>query len=140
MGGNFRLDELQAAVLRVKLKYLDRWTEGRRRNSAFYREALSGSSVDPPHEVANSRHIYNQFVIRIAQRDELMSRLKQEGIGCEVYCPVPLHLQACFRELGYKSGDFPVSEGASLETLALPIYPELTADMLQRVVSVMFRS
>jgi len=136
LGGNFRLDAIQAAVLRVKLKYLDRWTEGRRRNAAFYREAFSNAaSIELPHEVPNSRHIYNQFVIRSSRRDELMSHLKQQGIGCEVYYPVPLPHQVCFRDLGFKAGDFRVSEAASKESLALPIYPELTPEMIQRVAS-----
>ena len=134
LGGNFRLDEIQAAVLRVKLKYLDSWTEGRRRNAAFYRETLGKTRfVELPCEIPNSRHIYNQFVIRTTRRDELMAHLKEQGIGCEVYYPIPLHLQPCFESLGYKSGDFPISEAASNESLALPIYPELTADMMQTV-------
>lgn len=134
LGGNFRLDEIQAAVLRVKLKHLDAWTEGRRRNAAFYREALSRTkSIELPHELPNSRHIYNQFVIRSAKRDELMSHLKRQEIGCEVYYPIPLHLQVCFKDLGHKPGDFPFSEAASRESLALPIYPELTPDMIQTV-------
>ena len=135
LGGNFRLDEIQAAVLRVKLKYLDGWTDGRRRNAAFYREAFANTaSVELPYEVPNSRHIYNQFVIRSGRRDELTSRLKEQQIGCEVYYPIPLHLQGCLRSLGHKDGDFPVSEAAAKDSLALPIYPELTPDMLQRVV------
>jgi dTDP-4-amino-4,6-dideoxygalactose transaminase len=135
LGGNFRLDELQAAVLRVKLKYLDVWTEGRRRNAAFYRESLVKSgSVELPHESPNSRHIYNQFVIRSMRRDELMAHLKNQGIGCEIYYPEPLHLQSCFRDLGFKNGDFPASETASSESLALPIYPELTLEMIRTVV------
>jgi dTDP-4-amino-4,6-dideoxygalactose transaminase len=135
LGGNFRLDELQAAVLRVKLRYLDAWTEARRRNAAFYGESLVKSGcVELPRESPNSRHIYNQFVIRSQRRDELMAHLKNEGIGCEVYYPVPLHLQACFKDLGYQSGNFPASETASRESLALPIYPELTLEMMRTVV------
>jgi dTDP-4-amino-4,6-dideoxygalactose transaminase len=129
LGGNFRLDEIQAAVLRVKLKYLDCWTEGRRRNAAFYRERLTAT----PYELPDSRHIYHQFVIRSEQRDALMTHLKEQGIGCEVYYPVPLHLQRCFEDLGYERGDFPISEKASNDTLALPIYPELSPDMLLAV-------
>jgi dTDP-4-amino-4,6-dideoxygalactose transaminase len=129
LGGNFRLDEIQAAVLRVKLKYLDCWTEGRRRNAAFYRQRVAST----PYELPDSRHIYNQFVIRSDKRDALMAQLKGQGIGCEVYYPVPLHLQRCFDYLGYHRGDFPISETASDQTLALPIYPELTSDMLLAV-------
>jgi len=133
--GNFRLDEIQAAVLRVKLKYLDRWTEGRRRNAAFYRESLSRlETITLPYQMPHSRHIYNQFVIRSARRDELMAHLRKKQIGCEVYYPVPLHLQTCFKELSYKAGELPASEAAAKESLALPIYPELTAEMLQAVV------
>ena len=135
LGGNFRLDEIQAAVLRVKLKYLDRWTEGRRRNAAFYRESVSRSeTITLPYQMPHSRHIYNQFVIRSARRDELMAHLRKKQIGCEVYYPVPLHLQTCFKELSYKAGELPASEAAAKESLALPIYPELTAEMLQAVV------
>ena len=134
LGGNFRLDEIQAAVLRVKLKYLDRWLDGRRRNAAFYCESLSRSgTIKLPYEMPHSRHTYNQFVIRTVRRDELIAQFKQKQIGCEVYYPLPLHLQACFKELGYKAGDLPASEAAARETLALPIYAELTAEMLEAV-------
>ena len=134
LGGNFRLDEIQAAVLRVKLKYLDSWTEGRRRNAAFYRESLRKTqSLELPYEVPDSRHIYNQFVIRSVRRDELMAQLREQGIGCEVYYPIPLPLLPCFKDLGHQPGDFVLSEAASQETLALPIYPELTHDMLRSV-------
>ncbi len=131
LGGNFRLDAIQAAVLRVKLRYLDGWTEARRRNAAEYRKLLPKTVVLPLEKPG--RHIYNQFVIRSAQRDRLMASLKGQGIGCEVYYPVPSHLQPCFSGLGHQPGDFPVSEKAALESLALPIYPELSADMIQRV-------
>ena len=131
LGGNFRLDALQAAVLRVKLRYLDRWTEARQRNAAEYRACLP-AAVEPPVELAG-RHVYNQFVIRHPRRDALIEHLKAQRIGCEVYYPVPLHLQKCFASSGNRPGDFPVSELASMETLALPVYPELTADMIRRV-------
>jgi dTDP-4-amino-4,6-dideoxygalactose transaminase len=134
LGGNFRLDEIQAAVLRVKLKYLDRWTEGRRRNAGIYRQLFQGSAaVELPLELSNSRHIYNQFVIRSNQRDRVIARLKARNIGCEVYYPVPLPLLPCFKNLGHSVGDFPLSETASNETLALPIYPELTPEMIRTV-------
>jgi dTDP-4-amino-4,6-dideoxygalactose transaminase len=133
LGGNFRLDAIQAAVLRVKLKYLDRWTEGRQRNAALYRQQIQVAGL--PAELPGGRHIYNQFVIRVSSRDELLAQLKEKGIGSEVYYPVPMHLQPCFAGLGYKPGDFPVSEEAARTTLALPIYPELTPEMIRYVAS-----
>jgi dTDP-4-amino-4,6-dideoxygalactose transaminase len=134
LGGNFRLDAIQAAVLRVKLRHLDQWTEGRRRNAAEYRKRMP-PGVGLPKEIAG-RHIYNQFVIRHARRDSLMDLLKMEQIGCEVYYPIPLHMQTCFKSLGHRPGDFPASEQAGRESLALPIYPELTTDRIQRVCDV----
>jgi dTDP-4-amino-4,6-dideoxygalactose transaminase len=146
VGGNFRLDALQAAVLRVKLKYLDQWTAARQRNAALYRIAfekaglsndrLYGQPVGLPYVNENGRHVYNQFVIRAPDRDRLMAHLKQHQIGCEVYYPVPMHMQECFHTLHYRAGDFPTSECAAAETLALPIYPELSAEMIQHVVNV----
>jgi len=131
LGGNFRLDAIQAAVLRVKLKYLDRWTEGRQRNAALYREHIR--CADLPVERPRRRHIYNQFVIRSSRRDELIAHLKQNEIASEVYYPLPLHLQKCFSGLGYKKGNLPVSEQSAETTLALPIYPELSAEMIRYV-------
>jgi dTDP-4-amino-4,6-dideoxygalactose transaminase len=136
VGGNFRLDALQAAVLRVKLKYLEGWTAARRRNADRYRALFEGSGlvsdVTLPRDVAG--HIYNQFVIRVPDRDGLRSHLKEDGVETEIYYPVPLHLQECFRDLGYRKGDFPESESAANTSLALPIYPELTADQQEYVV------
>lgn len=131
LGGNFRLDALQAAVLRVKLRHLDRWTEARQNNAAEYRKVLP-PGIGLPAEVIG-RHVYNQFIIRHARRDALMEHLKAQKIGCDVYYPIPLHLQKCFEPLGHHSGDFPVSERAATETLALPIYPELTTEMIRRI-------
>lgn len=131
LGGNFRLDAIQAAVLRVKLRYLDRWTEARRRNAAEYRKRLQPGTQLPAERFGT--HVYNQFVIRHPRRDALMHYLKEQGIGCEVYYPSPLHLQKCFDDLGYRTGDLPVSERAAQTSLALPIYPELTPEMIQRV-------
>ncbi|MDX6696397.1 MAG: hypothetical protein QOF02_4000 [Blastocatellia bacterium] len=163
VGGNFRLDAIQAAILRVKLKYLDDWTRQRQRNAAIYRRlfmeaelsiqpqlvGLAGdghdgaavnqlselSGVVLPVEAPDVRHIYNQFVIRSGQRDALLAHLKERKIGTEIYYPVPMHEQECFADLGYAAGDFPQSERAANETLALPIYPELTESMIERVVS-----
>jgi dTDP-4-amino-4,6-dideoxygalactose transaminase len=161
VGGNFRLDAIQAAVLRVKLKYLDGWTEARQRNAARYRDLFNeaelsvntdaqsptgagagkgspladASGVVLPFEAPERRHIYNQFVIRSGRRDELMTFLKARKIGTEIYYPVPMHQQECFANLGHKAGEFPESERAAAETLALPIYPELTAEMMETVVS-----
>lgn len=137
VGGNFRLDALQAAVLRVKLPHLDDWTAARQQNAANYRRLFTDaglSEIGLPTELTNYRHIYNQFVIRCPQRNELMAYLKERKIGCEIYYPQPLHLQECLTHLGYKEGDLPVSERAAAETLALPIYPELTEEMQATVV------
>jgi dTDP-4-amino-4,6-dideoxygalactose transaminase len=138
IGGNFRIDELQAAVLRVKLRYLDEWTAGRQRNARFYDGAFAESlkgKVATPYAVPGCRHIFNQYVIRVQQRDALRDFLTQRNVGTEIYYPVPLHLQKCFEYLGYKAGDFPESERAALETLALPIYPELNQEQLAFVVA-----
>lgn len=140
VGGNFRLDALQAAVLEVKLKHLDSWTAGRQRNAAFYDKALAGAKIGAPAAVWKDTgdkhyHIYNQYVVRHPQRDKLQAALKAGNIGNEVYYPVPLHVQKCFAYLGYKAGDFPESESAALETVAVPIYPELSAEQLQHVAN-----
>lgn len=129
IGGNFRLDPLQAAVLLVKLPHLDRWSEARRRNAAFYDEKFAGTTVQTPYINPDCTSIFNQYVIRVPKRDELIAYLKQKGVGCEVYYPHPMHLQECFSYLGHRQGDFPESERAAKEVLALPIYPELTDDM-----------
>jgi dTDP-4-amino-4,6-dideoxygalactose transaminase len=134
LGGNFRLDEIQAAVLRVKVKYLDGWTEARRRNASLYRKNLErATAVELPYEAPRSRHIYNQFVIHAQRRNELMEHLRENGIGCDVYYPLPLHLQPCMEVLGHHPGDFPVSEEAANQSLALPIYPELTPSLIGAV-------
>ncbi len=164
LGGNFRLDALQAAVLRVKLRYLETWTKARQSNAARYRRLFSeaGLALDPgqmeclragcrdrrgcplavgpagvvlPVEPRDRRHIFNQFVIRCPDRDRLMDFLKSRGIGCEIYYPVPMHLQECLSDLGHGEGDFPAAECAAATTLALPIFPELSVEMQERVVS-----
>jgi dTDP-4-amino-4,6-dideoxygalactose transaminase len=141
VGGNFRLDAIQAAVLLVKLKYLDQWTVQRQENAARYqalfRASPAAAQVTLPMQAPwATRHVQNQFVIRVAaaRRQPLWDGLKAANIGCNVYYPVPLHLQECFASLGGRPGDFPESERAALETLALPIYPELTAAQQQTVV------
>lgn len=140
VGMNSRLDTLQAAVVEVKLRHLDTWSAARKGNADWYNEAfrktgLADRFLQTPYEVPGGRHIYNQYVIRAKNRDDLMKHLKENGIGNEVYYPVPLHLQECFAGLGYKQGDCPVSEEAAKETIAIPIYPELTTEQKQYVVN-----
>jgi dTDP-4-amino-4,6-dideoxygalactose transaminase len=127
VGINSRLDALQAAVLRVKFRYLDGWTSGRQENAARYRARLASiPTVRTPKEpVSSTRHIYNQFVIRCDRRDDLQAHLKSRGIGTEVYYPVPMHVQKCFEDLGYKRGAFPVSEACANDSLALPVHSDL---------------
>jgi len=138
IGGNFRIDELQAAVLNVKLPHLDAWTAARQRNAAFYDSAFAkaklGAQVRTPTAVPGGRHIYNQYVIRAQNRDALRQHLAEQKVGSEIYYPVPLHLQQCFSYLGHGAGAFPHSESAARDTVALPIYPELVPEQLQYVV------
>ena len=146
VGGNFRLDTIQAAVLQVKLAHLAKWTAARREHAAHYRRLFNdrgltdrvGLPEAPPDDAAHVRHIYNQFVVRVPRRDALREFLAAHGIGTEVYYPVPFHMQECFRELGYREGDFPEAERAAGETLALPIYPELSSDQQACVVDTIF--
>jgi dTDP-4-amino-4,6-dideoxygalactose transaminase len=136
IGVNSRLDTLQAAVLRVKFRYLDGWTLGRQQNAERYRARLAGSGipVQPPVPAAyQTRHVYNQFVIQCSKRDALQAHLKSQGIGTEIYYPLPLHLQPCYEHLGYKKGDFPVSERLAAESLSLPIQSELTAEDIDTI-------
>jgi dTDP-4-amino-4,6-dideoxygalactose transaminase len=135
VGTNSRLDALQAAILRVKLRHLDRWSEARARNAALYDQLLEGSPVGRPFRDTRARHIYNQYVIRVAERDPMRQHLTERGVGTEIYYPVPLHLQQCFATLGYKNGDLPQSEAAARETLALPIFPELTEEQIRHVAA-----
>jgi dTDP-4-amino-4,6-dideoxygalactose transaminase len=136
VGANSRLDTLQAAVLLVKLKYLDDWTQKRQQNAESYNRLFELADLDItlPFIEHKNRHIYNQYVIRTRMRDQLREFLKGKGIGTEIYYPLPLHLQECFSELGYREGDLPNSEKATRETLALPIYPELNRQMQEKVV------
>ncbi|NOT35304.1 MAG: DegT/DnrJ/EryC1/StrS family aminotransferase [Candidatus Eisenbacteria bacterium] len=135
VGTNSRLDAIQAAILRVKLKHLDRWSEARARNAALYNKLFEGTRVGRPYHDPRSRHIYNQYVVRFENREGLRQHLNDRQVGNEVYYPVPLHLQQCFANLGYKPGDLPQSEAAANETLALPIYPELTEDQIRYTAS-----
>lgn len=142
VGGNFRLDAIQAAVLQAKLPLLAQWNAGRRRNAALYREGFVAAGLQdfvspPPAPAADleTSHSYHQFVIRARDRDGLFKHLQGAGIGCAIYYPVPLHLQECFAALGYASGDFPVSEAAAADSLALPIFPELREDEIEAVVA-----
>jgi len=139
VGGNFRMDAMQAAILRVKAPHLRRWTDARRANAARYRELFAArgigrGSITLPNDPADRRHIYNQFVIRTPERDALKGHLDEQGIGTEIYYPVPFHLQPCFADLGYRRGQFPQAERAAAESLAIPIYGELTSAQQEAVV------
>jgi len=149
IGINSRLDALQAAVLRVKLPHLDEWTAGRQRKAQQYElmfgDAGLGEQIEAPFVRSNARHIFHQFVIRVrdGRRDDLREHLRDRGVGTDVYYPVPLHLQECFAYLGYHEGDFPLAEHAAKETLALPVYPELTdeqQDYVVKAIAKFFRS
>jgi dTDP-4-amino-4,6-dideoxygalactose transaminase len=139
LGGNFRIDALQAAVLRVKLRHLDRWTEARQRNAASYARlfaalGLNQKLVTPP-QAAGGRHVYNQYVVRLADRSAVQTFLTEHRIGSEIYYPVPLHLQPCFRDWGNRAGECPEAERAAETTLALPTYPELTSTQQRHIVA-----
>jgi len=137
-GGNFRLDAIQAGIVSVKLKHLDKWTKSRQENARKYRELFANSGIDDVIKLPvekEDRHIYNQFVICVKdKRDDLRLFLNEAGVGTEIYYPIPMHLQECFLDLNYKKGDFPVAEHAALNTLALPVYPELSDDQMAYVV------
>jgi dTDP-4-amino-4,6-dideoxygalactose transaminase len=139
IGGNFRIDELQAAVLVIKLAHLDAWTAARQRNADHYdallRAADLGAAVTVPARVPGYRHIFNQYVIRVQRRDELRAHLQASGVGTEIYYPVPLHAQQCFAYLGHAPTDFPEAQRAAAEVLALPIYPELTVEQREYVAT-----
>ena len=140
VGLNSRLDSLQAAVLRVKLPHLDEWSNARAQRAAIYSELLEQAdlsfSLQTPVVRPNNRHIFHQYVVRVPQyRDQLSEHLKSHDIGTKVYYPIPLHLQQCFRFLGYKQGDYPEAERAALETMALPMFPEITDAQQEYVVN-----
>jgi dTDP-4-amino-4,6-dideoxygalactose transaminase len=139
VGGNFRMDALQAAILRVKAPHLNDWTNARRANAARYRTLFRTAGIDSaitlPAEPTDRLHIYNQFVIRTPARDALKRHLDEQGIGNEIYYPVPFHLQPCFASLGYRRGAFPYAERAAEDSLAIPVYGEMTAEQQQTVVS-----
>ncbi len=130
IGGNFRLDAIQGAVLDVKLKHLDSWTAGRQKNADYYDAEIDSRGLDEfvsvPKRISGGRHIFNQYILRVKNRDDLLAHLKGKNIGSEVYYPVTFNNQECFAYLGYKKGDFPEAEKAAASTLAIPIYPELT--------------
>jgi len=160
IGGNFRLDAIQAAVLRVKLPHLDNWSEQRRKNAETYNKffietglaeetgrikfdsknkvllpkAIYKSEIRNPKSEIRNYHIYNQYIIRVEKRDDLRKFLSDKAIGTEIYYPVPFHLQECFADLNYKKGDFPLAEQAGDTSIALPIYPELSAEQQKFVV------
>jgi dTDP-4-amino-4,6-dideoxygalactose transaminase len=133
VGGNFRLDPVQAAILLVKLPHLEAWSEARRRHASIYDAGFAGSPIGTPWINPDTVSIYNQYVIRVGRRDELIAHLQAERIGSEIYYPLPLHLQECFSHLGYKDGDLPEAERAAREVLALPVYPELTREQIEFV-------
>ncbi|HTR37135.1 MAG TPA: DegT/DnrJ/EryC1/StrS family aminotransferase [Bryobacteraceae bacterium] len=142
IGVNSRLDALQAAVLRVKLRHLDSWTAGRQRNAKLYRQKIAELRIPvavPVEQPYQTRHIYNQFVIVGDRRDELRPYLKEQGIGTEIYYPLPMHVQTCFAYLGYKAGDFPVAERLAKQSLALPVYPELDSESIDYVCQALKR-
>lgn len=140
LGVNSRLDEIQAAILRVKLRHLEGWTVRRQAIAARYRAGLAPLPVTLPRERPGDRHVYHQFAIRLADRDGVMQRLAARGVQTAVYYPLPLHLQPLYRELGYRPGDFPEAERAAREVLCLPIYPELTDGQVDEVIEACARS
>jgi len=139
IGGNFRLDGIQGAVLNVKLKYLDEWNEKRRQNAALYDGLFAGSPVRTPAIDPDNVSIYHQYTVTVPERDKLQKYLADNEIGSAVFYPKPLHLQDCFRELGYKQGDMPVAERLCNEVLSLPVYPELTPEQIEYVAGTVLK-
>jgi len=138
-GYNYRLDTIQAAILRVKLRHLEEWTEKRRRNAKLYNKLLKGSGVKTPVEMEYAKHVYHLYVIKTEKREKLYSRLKENGISAAVHYPLPLHLQEAYRYLGWKKGDFPISEACSERLLSLPMFPELTTDEIKKIAGIVER-
>ena len=136
VGFNYRMEGIQGAVLGVKLKHLEQWTQARRRVARRYHELLAGTPLQLPREAEYAESVYHLYVVRHPRRDELKKHLEAHKIGCALHYPVPLHLQKCYSSLGYHAGDFPVAEKATRECLSLPIYPELTDEQIQRVAAV----
>jgi dTDP-4-amino-4,6-dideoxygalactose transaminase len=132
-GYNCRLDTLQAAILRVKLKYINSWNEARRNHASSYRKLLQNTDIILPTEQKDNKHIYHIFAVRTADRDNLLNKLKNEGIGAGIHYPIPLHLQPAYRYLGYKKGDFPITEKCAREIISLPMYPELDEVKIKRI-------
>ena len=136
VGFNYRMEGIQGAVLGVKLRHLDKWTQGRRRVAKRYFEVLANTPLQLPREADYAESVYHCFVVRDPRRDDLKKHLEEHKIGCGLHYPLPLHLQKCYASLGYKAGDFPVAEKAARECLSLPIYPELAEEQIQRVAEV----
>jgi dTDP-4-amino-4,6-dideoxygalactose transaminase len=137
VGGNFRIDALQAAFLRVKLRHLNAWHHARQQNAAYYDERFADSPITPPTILDGNRSIYNQYVVRVKDRDAVKQKLAEQGVGSGVYYPLGLHMQPCFAELGGKAGDLPQTEAAAREVLALPVFPELTEAERERTADVL---
>ena len=137
LGYNSRLDALQAAVLRTKLPHIDHWNDGRRKIAHIYSNALTDVvNVQTPYEAPNRTHVYHLYILQVPNREEMQARLKEAGIGTSVYYPQPLHLAEPSKALGYKEGDFPVAERASAETIAIPVYPEMSDEQIAYVLKV----
>jgi dTDP-4-amino-4,6-dideoxygalactose transaminase len=137
VGFNYRLDALQAAVLEVKLKHLEAWTERRRQLAAYYDQLLTKAGIAPPKQASWARHVYHLYVVGVKNRDKVMEKMQTEGVSCGVHYPLPLHLQPAYADLGYHKGAFPATEAAAAEVLSLPIYPEMTEDMVKTVVDLL---
>ena len=139
-GYNYRLDTIQAAILRVKLRYLEEWTEQRREHASRYNRLLAEATIETPVEANYARHVYHLYVVRVANRDAVLGRLKEKGVGVGVHYPIPLHLQPAYEGRGWRPGAFPVAERLAKECLSLPLFPELTVDQMQYVSEALFEA